>query len=212
MRNLLTLLSVIFLSYSAQSQIEFQSVMYTDYEPGVEIGFEIRNISDEPINHIQIQLRRTLPSTTPSYGSQYFFDIPLAPGEIQWIYPFPYCVDAWPNFETEFEARIYNIDGATVQINFNCNQIWVAEGGCTTLFSTGPLQIFCEECGDPSNINEIIYSNNQNFSVNVYDLHGRLLFSHISPEEILSLPPNQFYILRVFNEKGYEVKKVTFTP
>lgn len=181
------------------SQIEFQGILYTDYSPGVKIEFEVINTSLDEIETIHIQLRRLLPTTTPAFGSIYHFNPPLQSGELRWIDPFDYCVDAHINFTTEFEAKIYNIDGQIVQIPQVLGQIFTEVDGCATVSDVGAFQIFCEECGVLSSIEE---TDNTEliFKTEYYTTVGQ----NVPFEE---LQPNVLYIIKETTQTGFKIYK-----
>ena len=209
MKKLLLIILIGFfcIDYS-EAQIEFQGIMYTDYSPGVKIEFELINTSANEIEDIHIQLRRIIPDVTAAFGNVYNFDPPLQPGELRWVDPFDYCVDVYVDFATEFEARIFNIDGQTVQISQVLGQVFTEVDGCSTVSGVGALQIFCEECGDTSGLYEISGENPQNILVDVYNLMGELVISKGTLREFTDLPQNQLFIVQYFTENGYQLRKV----
>jgi hypothetical protein len=208
MKRLLIILIGFFCVNYSNAQIEFQGIMYTDYSPGVKIEFELINTSASEIETIHIQLRRILPDITPSFGNIFYFDPPLQPGELRWIDPFDYCVDAQVNFATEFEAKIYNIDGQVVQISQVLGQVFTEVDGCSTLSDTGALQIFCEECGNTSGIYENLTEAPQDILVDVYTTMGELMLSKGTIKNLANLPQNQLFIVQYFTENGYQLHKI----
>lgn len=209
MKKLLLVILIGFfcIDYS-EAQIQIQGVLYTDYSPGVEIQLEVLNTSSNPIEDISIQLRRLIPSETPAFGVNYSFNPPLQIGELRWIQPFEYCVDAYTGFGTEFEVRIYGVDGQVTQISQVLGQIFTEVDGCSTVSDTGALQIFCEECGDPSGLYEILGREPQNILVDVYNLTGDLILSRGNVKDFASLPQNQLLIVHYITENGYQLHKV----
>lgn len=181
------------------SQIEFQGILYTDYSPGVKIEFEVINTSLNEIETIHIQLRRILPTTTPAFGSIYHFNPPLQSGELRWIDPFDYCVDAYINFTTEFEAKIYNIDGQTVQIPQILGQIFTEVDGCTLISDVGATQIFCEECGVLSSIEET-----DNTELILKTEYYTTVGQNVPFEK---LQPNVLYIIKETTQTGFKIYK-----
>lgn len=201
MKQLIFILGFLSSTLFATSQIEFQGILYTDYSPGVKIEFEVINTSLNEIETIHIQLRRLLPTTTPAFGSIYHFDPPLQSGELRWIDPFDHCVDAYINFATEFEAKIYNIDGQTVQIPQVLGQIFTEVDGCALVSDVGASQIFCEECGVLSSI-EKLDNTELILKTEYYTLTGQ----NVSFEE---LQPNVLYIIKETTQTGFNIYKTT---
>lgn len=210
MRNILLIFLISFfcIDYS-DAQIEFQGIMYNDYSPGVEIGLELKNTSGVEINQIQIQIRRTLPTSTPSLGGIYVFDPALQPGSSQWVYPFEHCVDAEVDFGSEFEVKIYAIDGQIVQIIQVLDQIFVEVSGCELLSNAGPFQMFCAECGDPSGIFGVPHEVYADLRINVYNSVGEMVIRDGKREDLGRLSKGELYILYVYTKNGYEIHKIT---
>ena len=181
------------------SQIEFQGILYSDYSPGVKIEFELLNTSPNEIEVIHIQLRRLLPTTTPAFGSIYYFDPPLQSGELRWIDPFDYCVNAHANFATEFEAKIYNIDGQIVQIPQILGQIFTGIDGCATVSNIGASQIFCEECGVLSSVEET-----DNTKLILKTEYYTTVGQNVPFEK---LQPNVLYIIKETTQTGFKIYK-----
>lgn len=207
----LIILTVLFCVDYSDAQIEFQGILYNDYAPGVKVEFELINTSANEIEDIHIQIRQIVPDVTPSFGVVYSFDPPLQPGELRWIDPFDHCIDAHVGFATEFEAKIYNIDGQSVQISQVLGQVFTEADGCSTLSDTGAQQIFCEECGVFSHVVEIPREIPQNTLVDVYNSMGELILFQEEMKEIQNLPKNQLFFIQLYTKDGYQIYKITIT-
>ena len=212
MKRLLFTLACFFLGFTSKAQLEFGFTLVQDFQPGLEVGFDLTNVSDSTINKMMIQIRRTHPNPTPAAGFGYFFEPALQPGEVQSVFPFSYCLNVQSSDELEdFEVKITSV-----------NQVWLEEpivnaplffitdvDGCIPQESSAAFSIFCQECGTHLGVEENpnIFSLNKPFDV--YNTMGELVESQITLQELYALPSKQLYILHFYTKNGYEIHKIT---
>ncbi len=186
------------------SQIEFQGVTHINHSPGMEIGFDVLNTSEDIIENLQIQLRRITPHHPASSLVFQFLSPHLQPGASKVIYPFNQCVDVGPDMI--FEAKITRVNYISIpHINYIFTLPYDGDIRCISDIIINPstnsesTALFCEECGVLSSIEET-----DNTELILKTEYYTTVGQNVPFEE---LQPNVLYIIKETTQTGFKIYK-----